>query len=158
MFPLDAVLSAAIGAIIGLLIALPAIIIELREKNGEHHDLPIIVDAKPFWEKSFTHRERVFTSVLIHVLGSALFGFLYPVFAVDGWFFLTGHPYSLVSLLVYSVGAWLIAGLILFPLIGFGFFGTKEDDFVPFEILFMMLVLGVGLWLAVQWFQPSFFV
>ncbi len=155
MLSADLMLGAALGGLIGFALSVPAIVIEWREKKKIHH-LPILVDIRPSWWRGLTHRELFFVSLLQHLVFSTLFGLFYVVFVQQCWFFISSSPYSFWSLMTYTIGAWAIVGFLLFPLIGFGFFGKKEGGLVWAETLSAMLLLGVSVWLIMQWFQPSF--
>jgi hypothetical protein len=89
---------------------------------------------------------------------ATLFGLIYVVFVRQGWLFVTHAPYTILSLLVYAVGAWLVVGLFIFPAIGFGLFGRREGPHVWAEILVMQFILGFSIWLLAQWFQPAYFM
>ena len=151
-------LGAALSGLIGFVLAIPAIVLEWRDHRHKHN-LPILVDIKSKWgNRHLTHRELFFVSLAIHLVLATLFGLIYVVFVEQRWLFVTNDPYSLLSLLVYAVGAWIVSMTIIFPAIGFGFLGKKEEGFVWAEILAMMLLLGVLMWFFVQWFQPMYFV
>ena len=96
-------------------------------------------------------------ALAIHLILATLFGLIYVVFVERGWLFVTHSPYTILSLLVYAVLSWMVVMLIIFPLIGFGFFGRREEGLVWAEILSTHLVLGIAMWLLVQWFQPAYF-
>ena len=152
----NAFLAGALSGLAGLVLAIPAIAEEWRTHKHQH-DLPILVDIKPRFGRCMTHRELFFFSLFIHLVLAALFGLVYAIFVDNGWLFITGSPYSVLSLLIFAVGAWLVVGLVIFPLIGFGWFGRREDTKVVWEILATQVMLGLALWLAVQLYQPSFF-
>lgn len=150
-------LGAALSGLVGFVLAIPAIVAEWTEKRGQH-SLPVLVDVKKNWWPGLTHRELFFVGLFVHVVLSTLFGLIYVVFVEQGWLFITNDPYSILSLVIYAVGAWLVTGFLIFPVIGFGFFGRKEEGSVWAEILATYFVLGIILWLLVQWFQPAYFI
>lgn len=157
MFLADLILGAALCGLVGFLLAIPAIVMEWRAHSHEHH-LPVLVDLKRRWPfRGLTHRELFFVAFAIHLVLSTLFGLVYVIFVLRGWLFVTHAPYTILSLLVYAVLSWVVVMLVIFPAIGFGFFGRKEEGPVWAEILSTHLVLGVALWLLVQWFQPAYF-
>ncbi len=157
MFLADLLLGAAISGLVGFLLVIPAIVLEWRVHSHEHH-LPILVDIKRRWPlRSLTHRELFFVALAIHLIFATLFGLIYVVFVEQGWLFVTHSPYTILSLLVYAVLSWVVVMLVIFPSIGFGFFGRREEGPVWAEILSTHLVLGVAMWLLVQWFQPTYF-
>lgn len=153
----DAFLGASLSGLVGFLLVVPAIVIEWKTKRHEH-DLPILVDIAPQWGRHLTHRELFFIALLVHVVLATLFGLLYVLFVKQNWLFVTHDPYSILSLLIFAVGAWIVTGSLIFPALGFGFFGRREEGHVWAEILVTMLTLGLALWLLVQWFQPAYFL
>lgn len=153
----DVFLGAAISGLAGFLLAIPAIIAEWTE-HGAEHALPILVDIEPKWGRHLTHRELFFVALGIHLVLATVFGALYVVFVEQGWLFVTHSPYTIWSLLVYAVLGWVVTGVVIFPLLGFGWFGKKEEGPVWAETLVMLLVLGLVVWGGVQWFQPSYFL
>lgn len=157
MFLTDLFLGAALSGLVGFLLAVPAIITEWRE-HGDVHALPILVDIKPKWgNRHLTHRELFFVALFVHLSLATLFGGVYVIFVERGWLFLTHAPYTFLSFVAYAIGAWLVVGLLIFPAVGFGVFGKKEEGSVWAEMLAMMFLLGFALWLLVQWFQPVYF-
>lgn len=153
----DIVLGGALGGLLGALMAAPAVLLEWRAHAPEEN-LPLLVDIQPSWGKSLTHRELFLIALFVHLILAALFGAIYPIFVEQGWLFVTHAPYTIASLLVYAVGAWIVVGAIIFPTIRFGWFGRREGGTVWAEILATQLLLGLGIWLFVQWFRPWFFV
>ena len=79
------------------------------------------------------------------------------MFVREGWLFVTNAPYTLLSLVVYALLSWIVAGVVVYPLLGMGWFGLKEGRHVWMETIVAHLVLGLGLWLLVQYYQPFFF-
>jgi len=157
MFLTDLFLGASISGLIGAVLAVPAIVTEWRSHRHEHH-LPILVDIKPKWgNRHLTHRELFFVALTVHLILTTLFGAVYVVFVEYGWLFITHAPYTFFSLFMYAIGAWVVTGALIFPVIGFGVFGKKESNLAWAEILSMTLILGVILWVLVQWFQPAYF-
>jgi len=150
------ILGAALAGLVGFILAIPAIVVECTKKKGQH-SLPVLVDVKPNWWPGLTHRELFFVGLFVHVVLSTLFGLIYVVSVEQGWLFITNDAYSILSLLLFAVGAWIVTGSVIFPVIGFGFFGRKEEGNVWAEIFATYLVLGIILWLLVQWFQPAYF-
>jgi len=62
-----------------------------------------------------------------------------------------------MSLVIYAIGAWIVVGAILMPLLRMGLFGSREGRYVWLEIFFGMMLIGLGMWFVVQYYQPSFF-
>ena len=112
---------------------------------------------KNIWGKPFSHDEMFYIALLIHILLGALFGLIYPVFVINEWLYITHSPYTFLSLIVYALHAWLVVMIIIFPILGFGFFGKREGRLVWVEMLISMLLIGVIMQAAVLWFQPFFF-
>jgi hypothetical protein len=156
MFFQNIILGATISGIIGSLLIVPAVVKSVREKIHESN-LPVLVDVKPNWWPGLTHRELFFVGLFVHVVLCVLFGLIYVILVEQSWLFITRMAYSLISLIVYALCAWVVTGAIVFPLIGFGFFGRKENGAVWAEVLGTYLLLGVSMWLVVQWFQPAYF-
>lgn len=151
------VLSSALSGIVGFVLVVPAIAEEWRERRHKHN-LPVLVDVKPNWWPGLTHRELFFVGLFVHIILCMLFGLVYAVFVEQDWLFITRSSYSLLSLVIYAVCVWLVTCVVFFPLIGFGFFGRKEEGHVWAEILATYLILGLALWLLARWFQPAYFV
>lgn len=151
---MDILLGAAIGAMTGFLLSLPAIILESmrRVKN-----LPVLIDVNQMWGRKFTPGEVFVISLLLHLIIATLAGLIYVIFARNGWLFITNAPYELHSVLIYSLFAWAVAGLIIYPALGMGWFARREGEHVWFEMLVTHLLLGLFFWLGVSYYQPFFF-
>lgn len=147
-------LGSAIGAIVGVVLAIPGIILESSRRTK---NLPLIIDVKEIWGKKLTDNEVFLVSLLMHLVFSTLAGTIYVLFAENGWLFVTGAPYAFHSIEIFAVFAWAVTGAILYPILGFGFFGRKEGAHIWFEMLVTQLLLGVLFWLAVSYYQPYFF-
>jgi hypothetical protein len=147
-------LATALGVLIAGIIALPAVFLEWnhRVKNA-----PLIIDVDVWRGAKLTNREAFAFGILLHLLMGGLYGFCYALFASQGWLLLTQAPYALHSMLLFSVGVWLVLGMIFFPLLGFGWFGIKEGKTVWMEALMSLVLEGAILWLVVQWYKPFFF-
>lgn len=147
-------LGAAIGGIVGFILALPAILAESmrRQKN-----LPILVDVKEIFGKTLRHEELFVVSLLLHLVLATLAGGIYTLFAERGWLFITGAPYALHSILIFSVFAWLITGGLIFPALHLGFFGRHEGKHTWFELFVAQLLIAFGLWIGFSYYQPFFF-
>ncbi|MBI2484543.1 hypothetical protein HYW18_00045 [Candidatus Uhrbacteria bacterium] len=152
----DYTLGAALGLLVGFVLAVPAIVVEWREKK-EQHPLPILVDIKPKWGRSLTYRELFLVALLLHFVLATLFGLIYVIFVEQGWLFVTHAPYTLLSLVIYAVGAWLVVGILIFPAVGFGLFGRREGPAVWAEIFVTQLLIGLGMWGIIQWLTPAYF-
>ena len=150
------ILGAALGGLIAFAFSVPAIILEIVQR-GKVKRLPLLVDVKTIFHRKL-HKEEVFlVAVLLQMVIGILFGAAYILFASHGWLLVTQSPYSLLSLIVFACCSFVFTGVILFPLLGMGFFGRKEGKFVWLEMLSSFLLLGFVLWLAVQYYQPIYF-
>jgi hypothetical protein len=154
---MDYVLGGALGGLVAFVFSLPAILLEVTER-GPMKEAPLVIDVKKIFGFTIHHKQEVFLiGLLIHILVGFLFGWMYVVFVEQGWLFVTNAPYTLLSLVVYAVLSWIVANIVLYPLLGFGWFGLKEGRHVWVETMVSHLILGVSLWLLVQYFQPVFF-
>ena len=153
---MEYLLGGALGGLIAAVFAVPAVVLELKEK-GHAKDAPLIVDARRMFGRSFERREAFLIGLLLHVLFGGLFGSVYVLFVLRGWLFVTHAPYSFLSFVVYACLSWVVAGTLLYPLLGMGLFARKEGRHVWGETLASHLLLGLALWLVVQYYQPYFF-
>lgn len=156
MFVNDYILGMAIGGLTAFAFSLPAIVYETISRFR----LPNVFyfDVKTLWGKKLEKHEVFLVALLIHLVVGALFGLVYVAFVKNGWLVFTNSPYSILSLLIYAVGSWVVAGTTVFPALGLGLFGRKEGKRVWMEMLVSHLVLGAGMWLFVKYYQPFFFV
>lgn len=152
----DYLLGGSIGGLAAFLFAIPAIILEFTE-GGRVKNIPLLVDVKTLWGRKLSATGTFLAGLLLHVVMGFLFGLIYPVFVVKSWLVFTNAPYTLLSLVIYAVGAWIVAGAGLFPLLGFGWFGRKQGKRVWLELLASMLLIGLTMWFVVQYYQPFFF-
>src|SRR3989338_462010 len=116
---MDIFLGAAIGSMVGFVLALHAIIFESmrRQKN-----LPVLVYVKEIFGKRLTHEELFVVSLFLHLILATLAGGIYTMFAEQGWLFITNAPYALHSILIFTVFAWVVTGGLIFSALHFGFF------------------------------------
>lgn len=150
-------LGGSIGAILAFIFAFPAIVNEITQR-GKEKDAPLLVEVKVLWGQTLSRMTMFLLGLLLHVVMGFGFGFFYPVFVTQGWVGIFHGAYSFISLLIYALLFWLGVNLLIFPAIGFGFFGKREGKFVWLEMLIAILFLGVGMWLVVQYYQPMVFV
>jgi hypothetical protein len=150
-------LGAALGGLIAFAFSVPAILLEVMER-GKVKQLPLLVDVKTIFNRKLHKYEVFLVAVLLHVLIGMLYGLAYVVFALHGWMFITGAPYTLLSFIVFALLSFLFTGLILFPLLQMGLFGRKEGRYVWAEMLVSFLLLGLTMWLAIHLYQPVYFV
>ena len=152
----DYILGTAIGGLVAFAFSVPAIAFETISRFRVPNAL--YFDVKTMWGKKLEKHEVFLVALLIHLVIGALFGLAYVTFVKNGWLVFTHSPYSIVSLLIFAVGSWVVAGTTVFPAIGLGLFGRKEGKHVWMEMLVSHVILGAGMWLAVKWFQPVWFV
>lgn len=154
---MDYLLGAAIGGLTAFAFSLPAITLELIDR-GKLKDAPLLVDVKTMWGRALEKHEVFLVALLIHLVIGSLYGLIYVLFVKQGWLVFTNDPYSILSLVIYSLGAWIVTGTLVFPALGLGLFGRKEGRRVWLEMLASHYLLGFGLWLVVRYYQPFFFM
>jgi len=154
---MEYLLGGALGGLVAFFFSLPAIVLEIVER-GKVKNVPLLVDIKTIFGIKIKHKHEVFfIGLLLYLVLGFLFGAVYVLFVTQGWLFVTNAPYTIYSLLVFAVLSWVVVGLVLYPLLGMGMFGIKEGKYVWVEMLVSHLILGVSLWLLVQYYQPQFF-
>jgi hypothetical protein len=142
---MDVVNGMFIGAVIGLIVALPAIYSEIFRQVK---DLPILVDVHACWDDTCTDEEVFTLSLFIHMLFSITFGGLYMALYLIGWV----HNFSFFSILGYTALFYVFLGGIILPLIRLGAFGRREGKHVWAELLLSNLLFGLGFWAALRLF------
>ncbi len=135
-----------LGAAIGLVIALPAIVAEICRRD---RNLPILVDVHACWGQTCKRSEVFWLSLFVHELMAMAFGGLYMLLLIRQWYFL---DFRLLALLEYAIYFWLVYGGIVLPLARLGFFGRREGRWVWLELLIAHHLLGFGLWLTLELF------
>jgi len=154
---MDYLLGGALGGLVAFFFALPAIVLEIAER-GNVKNAPLLIDVKTIFGIKIKHKHEVFfIGLLLHLIFGFLFGIIYVLFVRQGWLFVTNAPYTIHSLLVFAVLSWIVAGFVVYPALGLGLFGLKEGKHVWLETIVSHLILGVSLWLLVQYYQPHFF-
>jgi hypothetical protein len=153
---MDYLLGAALGTLIAFALAIPALFVEVFDRKHKRN-LPLLVDVKEIWGKKVTHPEMFLIALLVHLVIGSLFGLMYPVAVVNDWLYITGSPYTFVSLFWYALHAWLAVMLVIFPGIGFGWFGKKEGRLVWVEVLITMILIGIFIQIVIDWFRPFYF-
>lgn len=155
--PIDYLLGGSLGGLIAFVFAIPAILLEIEEK-GRVKDVPLLIDVKTIFGLKIRHKHEVFfIGLLLHILTGFLFGLIYILLVEQGWLFSLLAPYSLLSLIVFACISWILAGIIIYPVLGFGLFGLKEGRHVWLETIVSHLILGLCLWVLIQYYQPQFF-
>lgn len=130
------------GFVIGLLMATPSVVFELVRHSKE---LPLLMDITTFWGVKLTREQTLFWSIAVHLVTSALFGALIPFFVSVG---ALSPLYVFGEIIMFSFAFFLITGCVIFPIVGFGFFGKKEGEFVWLELLLTNLLYGTLFWAA----------
>lgn len=139
------------------IVAIPAVVLELRERGKSKKDLPLLVDVKTIFGVRLRGMEIFWAGILIHLVMGFLFGFLYEPFAQMDFIRSFVSPYTLASLMVYTGVVWLATIGVCFPLFGMGFFGRREGKWVWLEVLISLMLLAFGSWIIIQWFWPVWF-
>lgn len=153
---MDYLLGASLGGLIAFVVALPAIFIELADRKHKIN-LPLLVDVKEIWGHKITQPVLFWLALLNHLIMGVVFGLLYPVFVIKEWLYITGEPYTMLSILVYALHFWVVVMLVVFPVLGFGWFGKREGRLVWLEVLLTLLIIGVIMQLLIDWYRPFFF-
>lgn len=148
-------LGAAISGIMGFLLVLPAIILETRRRRGDN--LPMMLDVRFLWNWKLNDREIFAVSLLLHLIVATLVGGFYVLFANNGWLFITHTPFAFHSVMIFTIGTWLVTGLLVYPLLGMGWFAHREGKHMWFEMLITHLLIGFGFWIGLQYYHPFFF-
>ncbi|MBI4437606.1 DUF2938 family protein [Candidatus Uhrbacteria bacterium] len=154
---MDYFLGGSLGGLVAFVFAIPAILLEVTQKGGVS-EAPLVIDVKTIFGFKIRDKHEVFLiGLLLHIVIGFLFGLIYIIFVKRGWLFVTHAPYTFLSLLVYAILSWIVANLVVYPALGLGAFGLKEGRHVWMETIVSHLILGVSLWLLVQYYQPLFF-
>lgn len=148
----DIALAGGIGVLMALVLSVPAIIHELRRR---HHGHPLLIDIHSFGGKKLSDRETFALGILFQLMLGLVFGVLYTL-NTEIWQF-AGDPYALKSLSAYGLVLFLVAGMIVFPFMGLGLFGRREDKWIGIETFITVMLMVIGFFYVVQWFQPSWF-
>ncbi len=157
---MDYLLAGSLGGLVALMFSIPAVLLEFIEHRSSHKhvsDSPLIVDVKTIFGIKLKKESIFLVGLLLHVLFGFAFGVVYVLFVKMDWLFVTHSPYTFLSLLVFAVLSWLVAGFVLYPLLGMRLFGIKEGRYVWAETITSHLILGVTLWILIQYYQPQFF-
>lgn len=142
---MDVINAMFLSAVVGAIIALPAVWSEIFRQGK---DLPILMDVHACWDKVCTPHEVFTLSFFVHIVSSVAFGGGYMTLFFLGWF----KDFLLFSILSYALLFYLVWGLVVLPLIRLGFFGRHEGGLVWAELLASHLLFGVGLWAALKLF------
>ncbi len=153
---MDYLLAASLGGLIAFVFSLPAILLEIME-HGKVNDLPLLIDVKTVFCRRLNNKEVFWAALLLEILLGVGFGAAYVFFTSHDWLFVTHAPYSLVSLILFALGAFAVTGAFLFPALGMGLFGRKEGRRVWLELLSSFLLISFTLWFVILYFQPVYF-
>lgn len=143
---MDVVNAMFLSAVVGMIIAIPAMVSELTRRGK---NLPLLVDVRACWGHVCTAEETFILSLFTHFLISISFGGLYVLAVLLGWGF---HDFRVSSILVYALIFWLLAGGVIFPLVRLGFFGQREGRWAWLELLVSIFFQATGFWLALRLF------
>lgn len=154
---MDYLLGGALGAIVAFVFSIPAIVLEYTTQGGAK-ETPLIIDVKTIFGRKLKKTEVFLVGLLLYIIVGFLFGLIYIAFVEQGWLFVTQAPYTFQSLFVYAVLSWIVVNVIVYPLLGMGFFAKKEGSKVWLETLVSHLILGCAIWLLVQYYQPFYFM
>jgi len=135
-----------LGAIIGVIIAIPAVISEFTRRGK---DLPILMNVHACWGRKCTPEEIFVLSLFVHMLLSIVFGGLYMFLEMMGWGF---NNFEIWSLFEYALYFWLVLGVVILPIVNLGFFGRREGKWVPLELLVSQFLFAFGIWLLLKLF------
>lgn len=152
----DIILGGGIGVLIALVLALPALLSELSRKShtsGSHIALP---DVNSFMGRKLKDRETLALGLLIQLLAGLAYGLVFPL-TVSLRLWEQIQPYTVLSHAIYAFIGWLFLGCVIFPALGFGIMGYKEDAWMWFEVLVTTTLMGVMFAVVVNWFQPFWF-
>lgn len=142
---MDVINAMFIGAVIGLIIALPAIYAEIFR---EVKDLPILVDVHACWGRVCTDREVFWLSLFVHFIFAIAFGGLYATMFFVG----LARDFSFVSILFFAAVFYLFWGFLILPLLRLGIFGSREGKYVWAELLISHFLMTAGFWAAYRLF------
>ncbi|HJN85157.1 MAG TPA: hypothetical protein QF873_02455, partial [Patescibacteria group bacterium] len=122
--------------------------------GGSHILLP---DVSSIFGRKLRQREVLALGLLIHLLAGLSYGVIFPLTVQLGfWEFV--EPYSVSSHVLFGLGAWVTLVLVVFPALGFGIMGRKEDKWMGFEVFVTTVLMAIMFACVVNWFQPSWFL
>jgi len=143
--PMPVIFALFLALTSALALAIPALIAELGKAPA---DVPLFIDVRSFWGHRFNKREVFWIGLFIHFLMAALFGVLYELLALTGYV----RPFFLGNMIAYATSFYILVGVVIFPLVGLGFFGRKEGNWAWFELLIVHHFLAVFMWVLVNVF------
>lgn len=106
-------------------------------------------DQPAAFGRALSRREAHVLGVLIHLIVSALFGFIFGAAVASGL-----ASFSIVPILIWSLFVTFFMGVVIMPLEGHGFFGIKHDAWFAIDVLITNFLWGfmylglVKLWMA----------
>src|SRR3989338_2163408 len=93
---MDYVLGGSLGGLVAFVFSIPAILLEVTE-SGKVKNAPLLVDVKTIFGLKIRHKHEVFfIGLLLHLVFGFLFGFVYVLFAEQGWLFLISSLYGFI--------------------------------------------------------------
>ncbi len=100
------------------------------------------LDEPRVFGKEISYREAHYLGVLLHVMFCLVSGGLFGAFFDAGLISGVG----LLSVMGWSLVAFLFYGGVLMPLEGHGVFGVKEDAWFPVDLFLTNVLWGVLFW------------
>lgn len=95
-------------------------------------------DQPKLFGKKVTRREAHLVGLLVHIILSAVFGFVFAL-CVELEVF---SRFSIGAMLWFVLGMTLFSGLIVMPIEGHGVFGRKHDAWFALDALITNLIWG----------------
>lgn len=142
---MDVVNAMFLSAVVGAIIALPAIYSEIFRRGK---DLPILMDVKACWGGTCNDAQVFALSLFAHFVISITFGGLYMAVYLIGIF----QDFSISEIALYTVLFYLLIGLVILPIMRLGWFGRREGNLVWLELLGSNILFGFGFWAAFKLF------
>ncbi len=108
------------------------------------------MDRPVFFSRELSRREAHYIGILMHLAFALLAGLLFA-FALDRHWV---PAFAFLPIVGWSFILFLVIGLILLPLEGHGFFGSKHDAWFPVDLLLTCLGWGGLFYLFMQLWIP----
>lgn len=153
---MDYLLGGALGAISAFVFSLPAIVLEWTAR-GKAEQTPLVIDVRSVFGMTLKRSEVFLVGLFLHLVVGFLFGSTYVLLVDYGWSVSHYQPYSFLSFLMYALLSWVVVNVVLYPLLGMGWFASKEGPTVWLETFVSHVLMGCVLWLLVQYYQPVYF-
>ena len=133
------------GLVIGLVLAVPAVMIELIRPQTKNLPILIDIDIVPGRRTGFEFE----LSLALQLFMSTIFGGGYLLLSRLSF---TPFDWSGFSYVIYVIIFYLTIGGILFPTLRLGLFGRREGKYVPLELFIAHSLYGFCFYLAVNLF------